>query len=97
MDVPLRSVDTPVANSPRDATASEPPKSTILAMVPPWRMLRRFCGLVLVCGGQKRRGDRREEISGMMHTVWCFSIGSSNLTTPGRAAVTRSYFDADEY
>jgi hypothetical protein len=44
MDVPLRSVDTPVANSPRDATASEPPRSTILAMVPPWRMLRRFCG-----------------------------------------------------
>lgn len=25
------------------------------------------------------------------HTVWCFSMGSSKLTTPGRAAVTRSY------
>jgi hypothetical protein len=25
---PFRSVDTPVANSPRDATANEPPRST---------------------------------------------------------------------
>lgn len=27
-DLPLRSVETPVANSPRDATANEPPRST---------------------------------------------------------------------
>jgi hypothetical protein len=39
---PLKSVDTPVAKSPRDATASEPPRSTMHARVPPWRMLRRF-------------------------------------------------------
>jgi hypothetical protein len=31
----FRSVDTPVEKSPRDARASEPPKSTIEAMVPP--------------------------------------------------------------
>ena len=40
--VPLRSVDTPVANSPLDATAREPPRSVIHARVPPWRILRRF-------------------------------------------------------
>jgi hypothetical protein len=33
--LPFKSVDTPVAKSPREATASEPPRSTILAMVPP--------------------------------------------------------------
>jgi hypothetical protein len=33
--VTLRSVDTPVEKRPRDARASEPPKSTIEAMVPP--------------------------------------------------------------
>jgi hypothetical protein len=41
--LPLKSVETPVANNPRDATASEPPRSTMHARVPPWRMLRRFC------------------------------------------------------
>jgi hypothetical protein len=41
-DTPFKSVETPVANNPLEATAREPPKSTILAMVPPWRMLRRF-------------------------------------------------------
>ena len=41
--VPLRSVETPVAKRPRDATASEPPRSVMQARVPPWRMLRRFC------------------------------------------------------
>jgi hypothetical protein len=96
VDTPLRSVETPVANNPRDATASEPPRSTILAMVPPWRMLRRFCGICVSITEIGRGGTRTEGISGMMHTVWCFSIGSSKLTTPGRAAVTRSYFDADE-
>lgn len=40
---PFRSVDTPVAKRPVDATASEPPKSTRLAIVPPWMVLRRFC------------------------------------------------------
>jgi hypothetical protein len=44
-DTPFKSVETPVANNPLEATAREPPKSTILAMVPPWRMLRRFCML----------------------------------------------------
>lgn len=45
--VPFRSVDTPVAKRPRDATAREPPRSTMLAIVPPWRMLRRFWVVVL--------------------------------------------------
>ena len=40
--LPLRSVETPVAKSPLEATASEPPRSTIHASVPPCRMLRRF-------------------------------------------------------
>lgn len=40
--VTFRSVDTPVAKRPREATASEPPRSTMLAIVPPWRMFRRF-------------------------------------------------------
>lgn len=40
--VTFRSVDTPVEKRPRDASASEPPKSTIEAMVPPWRMPKRF-------------------------------------------------------
>ena len=40
--VRFRSVDTPVENRPRDARASEPPKSTIEAMVPPCSMPRRF-------------------------------------------------------
>jgi len=40
--VPARSVETPVAKSPRDATAREPPRSVMQARVPPWRMLRRF-------------------------------------------------------
>ena len=40
--LPFRSVDTPVANKPREATAREPPRSTMQASVPPWRMLRRF-------------------------------------------------------
>lgn len=35
VDSPLRSVDTPVAKRPVDATAREPPRSTRLAMVPP--------------------------------------------------------------
>lgn len=33
--VPFRSVDTPVAKRPDEATASEPPRSTRLASVPP--------------------------------------------------------------
>lgn len=37
-----RSVETPVAKSPREATAREPPRSVMQAIVPPWRMLRRF-------------------------------------------------------
>ncbi len=41
---PFRSVDTPVANSPCEATASDPPRSTMLAIVPPWRIFKRFCG-----------------------------------------------------
>lgn len=40
--IPLKSVETPVAKRPLEATANEPPRSTILAIVPPWRMLRRF-------------------------------------------------------
>jgi hypothetical protein len=39
---PFKSVLTPVANNPRDATAREPPRSTMLAIVPPWRMFKRF-------------------------------------------------------
>ena len=61
MYVTLRSVETPVAKSPLEATANEPPRSTstsrgqlgivgryregdlpMLAMVPPWRIPRRF-------------------------------------------------------
>lgn len=45
--VPLRSVETPVAKRPREATARDPPRSTIEAIVPPWRMLRRFFGRVV--------------------------------------------------
>lgn len=41
--IPLKSVETPVANRPREATARDPPKSVMQARVPPWRMLRRFC------------------------------------------------------
>lgn len=37
-----RSVETPVAKRPREATAREPPRSVMQAIVPPWRMLRRF-------------------------------------------------------
>jgi hypothetical protein len=40
--VPLRSVDTPVAKRPVDATAKDPPRSTRLASVPPWIVPRRF-------------------------------------------------------
>lgn len=40
MKIPSRSVDTPVANSPREATASDPPKSTIKAR-------RQLCQVVL--------------------------------------------------
>jgi hypothetical protein len=40
--VTFSSVDTPVENNPRDARAREPPRSTMDAMVPPWRMPRRF-------------------------------------------------------
>lgn len=36
--IPLRSVLTPVAKRPREATAREPPRSTIDAIVPPWRI-----------------------------------------------------------
>ena len=32
-----------MAYSPLEATASDPPRSTKLAMVPPWMILRRFC------------------------------------------------------
>lgn len=39
------SVDTPVANRPMDATASDPPRSTMLAMVPPWMIFKRFSHL----------------------------------------------------
>lgn len=39
---PFRSVETPVAYKPMEATASEPPRSTMLAMVPPCRIFRRF-------------------------------------------------------
>lgn len=40
--VTLRSVETPVDHSPRDARTNEPPISTIEAIVPPCRMLRRL-------------------------------------------------------
>lgn len=106
---PLRSVVTPVEYRPREATANEPPRSTIcdrpniswvctpwnmssagciprLAIVPPWRIARRFFGenssqLTYVqlrnssCHGRTRQ-----------HTVWCFSILSSKLTRPSWAA-----------
>ena len=39
---PLRSVDTPVWKSPFDATANDPPRSTMQASVPPCRILSRF-------------------------------------------------------
>lgn len=41
-DPPLMSVDTPVLKTPCEATASDPPRSTMLAMVPPWRIFKRF-------------------------------------------------------
>lgn len=41
--IPFRSVDTPVANRPVEATAREPARSTRLAKVPPWIVFRRFC------------------------------------------------------
>lgn len=75
MDLPFRSVDTPVEKRPRDATAKEPPRSTrgvrvrnqfidtafqyvlpILAMVPPWRMFRRFYQICRV-----RQAPRRQD------------------------------------
>ena len=37
--------------------------------------------------------DREIEGGRWECTVWCFSIGSSKFTTPGRAAVTRSYYE----
>lgn len=40
--LPFRSVETPVAKRPRDATAREPPRSVIEAMVPPWSILSLF-------------------------------------------------------
>jgi len=53
--LPLKSVETPVANKPRDATASEPPRSTMHARVPPWRMLRRFYSTFGVSGDPSLR------------------------------------------
>ena len=106
MYVTLRSVETPVAKSPSEATANEPPRSTgagrcqlrpleksherkspMLAIVPPWRMPRRFlhqthqherCRLVKTSGVEDKC------------TVCSCLISSSKLTVPGRAAVTRS-------
>ena len=40
--VTFKSVDTPVANSPREATANEPLASTMLAIVPPCTIPSRF-------------------------------------------------------
>lgn len=49
-DSPLRSVETPVAKRPMEATAREPPRSTMLAMVPPCRMFNRFLSLLVGLG-----------------------------------------------
>lgn len=40
--VPFKSVDTPVANLPVEATARDPPRSTRLAIVPPCMVWSRF-------------------------------------------------------
>jgi hypothetical protein len=40
---PFKSVVTPVAKRPVDATAKEPPRSTMAASVPPWIVCKRFC------------------------------------------------------
>ena len=84
-DLPLRSVDTPVANNPLEATANEPPRSVMQASVPPWRIFRRFYMSTLsVCL------ELRPHVLAHRRTVWCFSISSSKFTTPGFAAVMRS-------
>lgn len=83
--LPLRSVDTPVANRPREATAKEPPRSTkhdcqpqrasarhvsrvssvpMLAIVPPWRMFKRF---YIEC--QWWRVESRQGIESQMQMV----------------------------
>jgi hypothetical protein len=46
--VTFRSVETPVENLPMDATAKEPPRSTMLARVPPWRVPSRFCCFLVI-------------------------------------------------
>ena len=38
-DTPFKSVDTPVANRPLDATAKEPPRSTAKTILNKWRAL----------------------------------------------------------
>lgn len=84
--VTFRSVETPVANRPREATAREPPRSTMLAIVPPWRIFSRFCKtrhLASACLGVHMIGE-----GGL--TVCSFWMSSSNFTRPGVAEVTRS-------
>lgn len=44
--LPLRSVETPVRKRPREATAREPLRSTMLAMAPPWRISSLFWVIV---------------------------------------------------
>jgi hypothetical protein len=91
LSLPFKSVETPVAKRPRDATASEPPRSTMQASVPPWRMLRRFChgGGISISPGSTYDGSK-SRASKQQHTVCICLISSSKLTVPGRAAVTRS-------
>lgn len=103
--LPLRSVDTPVAKRPFDATAREPPRSTgwmfscfdldqgeyggdwhthasdRAAMEDPETIL---VGFQLMFGVVWLRMYDAER------TVCSLRISSSKLTTPGRAAVTRS-------
>lgn len=60
------SVETPVEKRPIEATAREPPRSTMLAIVPPWRVRRRFCG----CQGGIGESDGGESETERLVARW---------------------------
>lgn len=93
MDLPFRSVDTPVEKRPREATAKEPPRSTrgvrirdqlidiavqdilpMLAMVPPWRMFRRFYQVSEVRQAPRRQARPLFVLFTLAQVWWTYSV-----------------------
>lgn len=102
--IPLRSVDTPVAYNPLDATAREPPRSTLkrdemsaldVGHQNAWYLpMLAIVPPCIIFSRFYRRGNKLFEqgrcVSQRKLTVCSFRMSSSKSTRPGSAAVTRS-------